>query len=86
MPKVMTVGVRERVLVRYQSPAGHCYGDRGQKREAVSASALATGLRARVAGEPYAEESAISAYRVFTIPKVSVCLTDTVDGMLLFAG
>ena len=82
----MTVGVRERVPVRYQSPAGHCYGDRGPKRKAVSASALATGLRARVAGEPYAEESAISAYRVFTIPKMSVCLTDTVDGMLPFAG
>ena len=52
MPKVMTVGVRERVPVRYQSPAGHCYGDRGPKRKAVSASALATGLRARAAGEP----------------------------------
>jgi len=86
VPTVLTVRARERVPVRYQSPAGHCYGDRGPKRKVVSVSALATGLRARAAGEPYAEESAITAYRVFTIPKMPVCLTDTVDGMLLFAG
>ncbi len=70
--------------MRCQQQAGHYSRERGPQRKTSSASAFATGRRPSIAGQhTYFEESALKAYRVFTVPKVPVCLTDTVDGMLL---
>ena len=67
-----------------QQQAGHCSRERGPQRKTFSASALAAGRGPSIAGQhPYFEESSVNAYRVFTVAKVSVCLTNTVGGMPL---
>ena len=83
-PKASTSRIRRQVPMRCQQQAGHCSRQRGPQRETFSTSALATGRGPSIAGQPpYYGESAVNAYRVLTVAKVSVCLRDTVDGMLL---